>query len=334
MTGTTISQGRFTSFGADVIINVPQGCDWFKTYNVTVAADAGVVAKQGVEFYWQRGIPPENAGIVFFKGDAANAGNAIQLVDDIFFPFDSSLVRNGAIEDIAAISGANPPVVTSNGSNLVVGNVVRIFDVAGAAQLGGIDFTVGNGTLTANTFSLDYMTPIAVGGAGEFRVVSAFGSPTLYQPSTRYITSITNAALAVVRLSVTHNYAIGQEVRFVVPEAYGMTEINGLVGTIVAVDYTAAPGGNDITVDIDTTAFTPFDFPLDAAVPFSPALVIPFGENTATALAFNANILGDSVVNIGIIGMKLKGGDHDSPAGEDGDVIMWVAGKSFSVTNL
>ena len=59
---------------------------------------------------------------------------------------------------------------------------------------------------------------------------------------------------------------------------------------------------------------------------------MPIGEDTATALALGANILGDATTNVGYFGMQLQAG-AGSPAGVTDDVIYWVAGKSFSVNN-
>jgi hypothetical protein len=129
-------------------------------------------------------------------------------------------------------------------------------------------------------------------------------------------------------MSVTHGFTVGQEVRIIVPDAFGMTEIDGLQGTITAIDTTTTTG-NSITVDIDSTAFTTFAFPLAAAVPFSPAMVVPLGE---AATSPYENLLDDATINTGYIGMILAAG-ADSPAGVTSDVIYWVAGKSFSVDN-
>jgi hypothetical protein len=46
----------------------------------------------------------------------------------------------------------------------------------------------------------------------------------------------------------------------------------------------------------------------------------------------NGNILNDASFNTNFIGVRLAPGIA-SPAGANADVIYWVAGKSFSVTN-
>ena len=70
-------------------------------------------------------------------------------------------------------------------------------------------------------------------------------------------------------------------------------------------------------------------YPASSAVPFSQAQVVPFGEDTGYALTQSVNILGDATVNQSIVGVQLAAGAL-SPAGQNGDVIYWIAGKSFS----
>jgi hypothetical protein len=131
-------------------------------------------------------------------------------------------------------------------------------------------------------------------------------------------------------MSVTHDYIVGQEVRLIIPDAFGMVEANGLSGTILSITQNAT--NNLIELDIDSSAFTLFDFPLTAVGAFSPAMVVPIGEDTAAALAAGTDILSDATENRSYIGMQLAGGTS-CPAGANADVIYWVAGKSFSVDN-
>jgi hypothetical protein len=117
-----------------------------------------------------------------------------------------------------------------------------------------------------------------------------------------------------------------------------MTQLDQVEATILAIGTADAQGStNTITVDVDTTGFTAFAWPLTADPAFTPAQVIPIGDNTAVSLALNANILADATVNTGYIGIQLMSGVN-SPAGiinnNVPDVIYWVAGKSVSVTNL
>lgn len=329
MENTIIQQGSFTSTGSAQTLQIRSDLDWIKVYNTTIAAGAQTTAI-GVEYMWLRGFP-QGAMWEYKKSNAANAANlSVYATTGGFTLIDSTSNPVGTLNaTITAVSNAAIPVVTCNANhNLSAGDVVRLINVAGGQQLGGMDFTVGHNTLTNQTFSLDYMAQIVAGTTGSWRKISY---DPIFCPRRRSITKITQAAQAVVTMSVTHGYTVGQKVRFVIPAAFGMTELNGLAGTITAIDTTATTG-NSITVDINTTTFTPFAFPLTADAPFTPAEVVPFGENTATAISAGVNVLGDSTINTGYIGIQLAAGAN-SPAGQLNDVIYWVAGKSFSVDN-
>jgi hypothetical protein len=330
MDNTILQQGRFTSVGSDVTLEVRSDVDWVTVLNVTQAAASQTTAV-GVKYYWQRGFAA-GAKWVTYKSNAVNAANLEAYVTSNGFTLiDSSVQTPGVLNaTITAISNASIPVVSNSGTNgLAAGDVVRLINVASAQQLGGMDFTVGYNTLTSGTFSLDYMAQIVAGTTGSWRKINF--DPIFY-PRRRFITKITRAAQAVITMSVTHGYKIGQEVRLVVPAAFGMVEINGLQATIVDIDTTTT-SGNSITVDVDSSAFTAFAFPVSADVPFTYAEVVPMGENTAEALAVSQDILSDATINDAFIGIKLAGGTS-CPAGADNDVIYWVAGKSFSVENL
>lgn len=329
MDNTILQQGRFTATGSSVTIQLRSDVDWMAVYNVTIGAASQTTAV-GVKYYWQRGFPA-GAKWSTFKSNAANAANLEQYITSAGFTLvDSSSNPNGTLNaTITAISNAAIPVVSNSGTNgLAAGDVVRLFNVASAQQVGGFDFTVGHNTLTTGTFSLDYMSQMIAGTTGSWRKINF---DPLFYPRRRFITKITAAASAVVTMSVTHGYLVGQQVRLVVPAAYGMVEMDGLLGTITAVNTTLA-SGNTITLNIDSSAFTAFAWPLSAAVPFSAAEVVPVGEDSAQALSSSVNTLSDATLNTGYIGMILQGGAN-CPGGAASDVVYWVAGKSFSVDN-
>lgn len=327
-TNTTKMQGRFTSTGADKFIPLRAGVTWMQTYNVTAAAsptdlDCG-------QAYWQFGMPARNGILYILTEDTPDTMFMSYSTTSGFTYIDTSSQAAGTINTtITAISNAAIPVVTNSGTNgLTAGNIVRIFNVAGAQQVGGMEFSVGYNTLSTTTFSLDYMAQVVAGTTGSWMKVDF---DPIYYPRRRFITKISQASQAVVTLSVTHGYQVGQVIRMVVPAEYGMTQMNGIQATIVAVDTTTT-SGNTITLDVDSSAFTAFAFPLSAAVPFTPAEVVPMGENTPVALDKGVDISSDATRNTAQIGMLLNGG-ASSPAGASGDVIYWTAGTSFSVDN-
>jgi hypothetical protein len=327
------NQGKFTSTGANKILNIRSDVDWINVYNYTAAAQAA--ADLGFQYYFQRGMA-QGRGIIYAKlGAVANDPITVGEIGATlgFYLIDTSVNVPGASVALTSVSaGATPVVATGNTAGLADGDIVRLYNVTGGLQLNGLDFTID--TIIANTsFELAYMAQIVLTGAGTFRKIPY--NP-IYYPRARYISSITQAAQAVVKLTVTHGYKVGQVVRFIVPSvagsavSYGMTEINNLQGTILAIDLV----NNTITVDIDSSGFTAFAFPTTAlaASGFTPAQVVPIGQNTAESLDAGVDILTDATVNEALVGIQLIAGAF-SPAGQANDVIYWVAGKSFSISN-
>jgi hypothetical protein len=330
-------RGSFVSTGASVKLPFVADVEWIQVLNQTQLATAQTVAV-GVKYYWQANASTNGDKYVTFKSDAANAVDLEQYITtNGFYAYDDSAPVNGALQaTITAVSNAAIPVVSAMGHGLVPGDVVRVFNVVGAAQLGDIDFTVGYNTLTANTFSLDYMPQIVAGTTGSFRKVP--GNPAFYPPR-RFITKIESVFLngneaTEITLSVTHSFKVGQSIRINVPDIrFGMTQINGLTGTILSVDTTVTTG-NNIVVNIDSSSFTPFVYVLTADYAYSPALVVPVGMDSAAALDLGVDFLSDATVNTATAGLVLTGG-ADCPGGSVnmgvGDVMVWRAGTAETI---
>jgi hypothetical protein len=330
MDAAIIQSGRFTSTGVAKTLQIRSDFDWIQVYNYTKTTGNGTaVTGSGFSFYWQVGMP---VGGGIFTGKAAGAATLVE--DQIaanagFTPVDSSGYPLGAAFATTNISAANPPLILAATTPLV-GDIVRLYNNTLAREVNGYDFSVQ----TVNpgvSFTIGGAFNAAVDGNGAqpglYRVVRF---DPLYYPRSRYIMNITQAAQAVVTLTVPSGYVVGQSIRFSVPPQFGMIQLDQQVATIVAVNDALAT--QTITVNIDTTAYTAFTFPLNASYPFSPAMVVPMGENTAYAIAQAQNILSDATYNTGYIGVILASGAN-SPAGANADVIYWVAGKSSYTQN-
>jgi len=335
MEGTTLSQGTFTQPATAIAqtFAIPAGFDYLEVTNYTQSA-AGAAAN-GFKFYWQLGYPNgimtsliNTAGVVTADVTAANALTI----------YDPSVETIGALDNggagVTGFTAANPAVVTDVGSNVPANSIVIFSSLNNQPQYNGIPFTAGIGTHTANTFSVDYLnaTGSTPSTAGHFRIIPY--NPLFY-PSVRVITNITAATQAVVTLSVQHNYQIGQEIRFSFPggSAYwaNYAALDGVQATVVAVDNALGNGHNTITVNVNTTGFGAFAFPAQAiaGLPYTPASVNPFGENTATAYQNIPQLSSfmSARTNTGFIGVTLAPGAL-LPAGVANDVVYWVAGKS------
>jgi hypothetical protein len=321
---TIIQQGRFTSDGADSIINLRSDLDWMTVYNYTVM---NAQSENSFQFQWFRGLPNQSLGTaLIWSMDGSQLVTASTDVG-MFYLQDSSVQAPGASVAVTATSDATQPIVdTGSTTGLSAGSIVRLINIANRPNLGGYDFQIDT-IVTDTSFRIAATLANApgAGGAGAYRVIPF--DPIFY-PRRRFVVNISQASEAQVTTSVAHGYTQGQQVRMVVPEltvAPGMTQMDGLTATI-----TSVVDQFNFTISVDSTTFNAFKFPVAGDYPFTPSEVIPMGEDTAEALANGLDILADATNNVSYIGMKLVGG-ADFPGGDDGDVMFWVAGKSFSV---
>jgi hypothetical protein len=310
---TQIQTGSFTSNGQNFTLNLRGGTNFMQVFNLTQITAGNATA--GYKFEWQLGM----GGIEYQSNAASTAVNIIANPGG-FIPVDTSLqVPLAPIATTASTNAVRPVFSTANTAGLVAGSTVQIYGVAGQPNLSGYQFTVD--TVIANTsFRIANAlanVPGAVGGAGFYRIIAY---PPIFYPRNQAIVNITQAVQAVVTTSVNHNYIVGQSVRLSVPAPFGMTQADGLL-----VNITAVTAGT-FTTDLDTSGFSAFFFPNAAAYPFTPAQAIPVGEETDANS--NPNLLDDATINQAILGMVLVAG-VDNPAGQNGDVIFWQAGRSF-----
>lgn len=366
MDGTILGQGSFV-VGATVVnqvIQIPSGVDWLKVLNYTQMGTNGGAAASGVEFFWQRGMAA-GTGVVRYKINTTDV-HALQgdtLLTGGFTLYDPSGQTLGAqpllgnpSATTASTNATRPVVSAASTAGIAVGTVVRMSNTA-QTDVNGIDMVVG--AVTANTnFTLLTATnalatvPGAIGGAGFYRIVNA---NSLFYPRRRFITNITQAVNANVSTSVSHGLTPGQRVRFNIPDVSGMIQLNATpFNNYAGVTVVSVVDAYNFTINVDTTSYTAFTFPTILQQPSSFPIVVPFGEDTAVALAsntaqvpleangqqiFNTNtgILADSTVNTGYLGMLLGTGGNGNalgaaitgPAGTAAaDVVYWVAGKS------
>lgn len=177
-----------------------------------------------------------------------------------------------------AITAANPAVASmANTGSINVGDVVRLDNTTAMLQIAGYDFEVtAVSANTSVTLNFDGQNEAAAATAGNVRLII----PGRHYPRRRFIVplsgaaGITQAANAVVSMSVAHDFSVGEKVRLKVPSAYGMTEANDKVATVTAV------GTYTVTLDLDSSGFSAFSLPISAtyAAGVTPAEIIPAGS--------------------------------------------------------
>lgn len=340
MAFTIITGGSFTSTGAGVKVLLPSSADLFQTWNITqLAATNPNTVTNGIWFgpKFGAGASAAGSGIKTVKttsmlDSAFSAGTGFTYVTT------SPVVEAQAANAITAITAANPAVVsqTNTYSN---GDIVRIYNTTGMLQIAGMDFQIssvsGSGYTLLGlpaTASNGFATP---GTAGYTRRISQFNA---VDPEYLYITNISQATQAVVSTSVdpSNYYVVGMKIHFSVPYSFGMTQINQLTGKILAVNAVAATsniGAYNLTVDIDSSAFTAFAFPASTSSPTATlfATLSPAGASTQFDPVTNVQTGYNFQIQPFRTGqftpyMFLAGGAQ-APAGASLDVINWAAYK-------
>lgn len=83
------------------------------------------------------------------------------------------------------------------------------------------------------------------------------------------ISSITQAFPMVITTINDHDYVAGMQVRFLIPSQFGMVQLNNLIGQVTQLTL------NTLTINIDSTNFTPFAYPSPLPNAYTPPSVIP-----------------------------------------------------------
>jgi hypothetical protein len=83
------------------------------------------------------------------------------------------------------------------------------------------------------------------------------------------IASITQANPMVVTTTNNHGYVAGMNVTFLIPQMFGMTQLNGLNVQVLSIT------SNTLNINVDSTHFTPFAYPSPLPNAYSIPSVIP-----------------------------------------------------------
>jgi len=342
---TIITGGSFTSTGVGVKIPLPSSADYFKTWNITQYAAASPTAVVGGEWFGAKfgaGASAANSGLRWKK-----SGSSAILIDSFStstasdgFTYVTSypVVEAQAANAITAITAANPAVVSQT-NTYAAGDIIRVYGTTGMLNISGMDFQISSVSGSGYTFlglpatvSNGFAT---AGTAGFTRRISTYGA---VEPEYLYITNISQATQAVVSTSVdpSLHYVVGMKIHFSVPASFGMYQINQLTGKILAVNAVSATsniGAYNLTVDIDSSAFTAFAFPLSSASPVAQlfATLSPAGASTQ----FDPVSLVQTGYNFSVqpfrsgqfVPYMFLAGGASSPAGAASDIINWSAFK-------
>jgi len=310
---TLLMQDSFTSEGIDKQIDLPGSADYFTARNLTQEATTHTPGR-GIKFEWfnSSSFPPASQ-LRTFKTDATDVLNATQDTSGGFTYYASAPAVEAEVVG-TAITNASPAVVAMV-NTYSEGDVVRLYGATGMQQIAGMEFTISSVSGTGFTLlGLD-----ASGFAAAATAVKARRVPKLkpVEPSALFVTAISQASEAVITLSKAHSFVVGQTLHFSIPSSFGMAEMDQKSATVTAVT------AYSITVDVDSSAFSAFAFPLSTGVPVVRlfATVAPEGQRNSYNISEVPYRSGSFLPY-----MHLPAGQQ-SPAGSAGDIIFWQAWK-------
>jgi hypothetical protein len=326
---TILTGDTFTSTGAGIKINLPSSADYMEVFNLTNLAASNpneVTISRWFGPKFGVGASPADGGIKTVKttSDLTSTYSS----GGFTYVTTSPVVEAQSANAITAITAASPAVVTQT-NTYSDGDILQFYSTTGMLQIAGMNFQISSASGSGYTLTgLRAAGFAAPGTAGYTRRISKYAA---VEPQFLYVTEITQATQAVVRTSVdpTAYYVVGMKLHFSIPASFGMTQMNGLTGTIVAM----SSANYTMTVDIDSTAFTAFAFPASSASPTAQlfATVAPAGASTRFNPVTNVQTGYDFQFQPFRTGqftpyIYLAGGSQ-SPAGAASDVINWIAYK-------
>lgn len=346
-------QGSFEAQGigstaviAQKVIPASINPDWVHVYNYSQYGP-GPTATYGVEYYWQKGMPSGSALAKYYIAGSPTVFNSYLMTAGGIYITDTSNQTPETAKALATtfVSKAQPALVTTAAPHgYKTGDIVRMYGTTTMLQIASMDFVID--VASATTFHLTNLDT----NLSNFTQATAGWTERVndltFYPRWRYITAFLAVAGSStdvrITMSVTHNYGIGQILRIKMPTVWGATNFDEKVGTIVAVGNADAAGFvNTVDVRFDSNSIsTAFAFPVSSKIPFNFAMVVPAGEDLATALNANVSPLVPAEADMTAVNIVLGTGIASTitgPAGSvgkytttAGDIMYWRAGRSYS----
>ncbi len=197
---------------------------------------------------------------------------------------------------ISAVNGTTFVVLTGTTTGISVGDTVRLINVTGALEISGSNLYQVTAVSAGTSITLGYAASAAGAGLVVANGTTGFYQkvyPGQFQPNTLPVAYITQANQAVVYFFRQNNYSVGELVDFQIPTPYGMTQLSNLTaqggggslsnnpsGAARVLSVTNSATVSSITIDVNTTGFTAFQYPTSAAYAGgnSPAVCMPAGS--------------------------------------------------------
>jgi hypothetical protein len=284
-----IGIGTYTNGSTVTAVNVPLSDrpDWFFVEDTTNWG-AQSTAANPIFAEWKYGMAqgaflalgqPSGTTTTVTTYASRGTSGGFTFIDASNPPLFASLVAT-------SINDSTFVVLMTNTGSISVGDYVRVINPVGMLQIGGLVAQVT--AVTVNTsITLGYVaTGVAglnVSGNASSALILKF-YPDKFYPRALKIIDITQATQAKVYFAQQNDFTPGELVDFTIPSSYGMTQLSFLTGQpggaarVLVVTNTATE--SSITINVDTTGYTPFLYPATGSVlgTNSPAICEPAGS--------------------------------------------------------
>ncbi len=327
---TIITGGSFVSTGAGFKLPLPSNADYVEIRNMTQTSAVNPDTVIKGEWYGQK-----------FGSSASPAGQGVKTVKTTFnldsdfaagtgFTYVGSnpVIEAQAPNAITAITSDSPAVVAQT-NTYSDGDIIQFYGTTGMLQIAGMNFQIssvsGAGYSLLGLPAAGFATDAT---AGYTRRISKYAA---VDPQFLFVTAISKAVQGVVTFSVDPSayYVAGMKMHFSIPYSFGMTELNQVTAKILSVNAATY----QVTLELDTSAFTTFAFPASSASPNAQlfATAAPAGVSTQrdpnTFVETGYNFQYQAFKSGQFVPYLFLSGGAQSPAGADGDKINWMAYK-------
>jgi hypothetical protein len=332
---TIVSQGTQIqpATAINLIVPLPSGCDYFKTYNLTQLATTQSTGRNVMGEWFGGGLTAVNDGIDYFKSNSSsNAMNVSTFAQQSVngFTYVNSFPAPQAALTGTTITQATNAVasVTNTYSN---GDQVVIYNAVGMQQISGMTFTISS--VSGSGFTLLGLNSSGFATAATSFMVRRVALYTPVEPSYLYVTGISQATQGVVTVSQQHNYQVGQAVEFTIPGSFGMVQLNNYYLPQNKPPIITAVTAYTFTINVNTSGFTAFAFPASASSPTAQlfATVAPAGQqatyNPITGIQTGYNFQYVPFRTGIFVPYMMVSAGAQSPGGSAGDTIVWQAYK-------
>lgn len=285
----------YTNPATPVAVNIPMTDkpDWVIVKNLTNWGDTTAITSIESEWFssMAQGSYISMDQTITTNALSSNVGTSggFTFIDQTNPPTFSKVAVN-------TVNGTTFVVATGTTTGINVGDFVRLINIVGGQQISGPNLYQVTAVSAGVSITLGYAASAASAGLTVANATTGFYQkvyPSQFLPNTLPVAYITQATQAVVYFFRQNPYTPGEIVDFQIPTPYGMTQLSNLTKNSGSGPFSSNPSGgarvlsvtnsatvSSITIDVDTTGFTAFQYPTSAAFAggASPAVCMPAGS--------------------------------------------------------